>query len=169
MFKHIKSTAAAILALGALSISAPADAATVYNGVCFKAANGVHYMVAEGDRRSINANRVWCSLWERFTVIDRNGGRLRNGDLVHVRSIHGKYLSAQPDGRLEANRNFPGVWETFRIRKIGALGPRKIRSGNRIALRTVHGTWLTAEGGGGMRVSANRPVRNVWETFRIRY
>lgn len=169
MFNKIKSTAAAILALGALSISTPADAAIYHHGVCFKAANGVHFMVAEGDRQTVNANRIWCSVWEKFTIVDINGGRLRNGDLVHVISAHGKYMSAQPDGRLVANRNWPGAWETFKIRRIGVLGPRKIRSGHRVALRTVHGTWLSAENGGGWQVAANRPFRNAWETFKIRF
>lgn len=170
MFKTFtKTIAAAAVAYGALSIPAAADAASYHSGVCFKAANGVHFLVAEGDHSTVNANRVWCSVWEKFTIVDINGGQLRNGDLVHVRSAHGKFLSAQPDGRLVANRLLPGDWETFRIRKVGAWGPGKIKSGNRIAIHTTHGTWLSAQGGGGFQVAANRPIRNAWETFRIRY
>ena len=34
---------------------------------------------------------------------------------VALRSVHGKYLSAQPDGRAEWNRDIANEWEYFHI------------------------------------------------------
>ena len=35
--------------------------------------------------------------------------------LFAFKSFHGKYLVAEPNGELNANRNVAGPWETFRV------------------------------------------------------
>ena len=49
---------------------------------------------------------------------------------IHLRSAHGKYLCAEADHTMVANRDAPGPWETFSLVH---------RGGNKYALKTAHG------------------------------
>lgn len=44
--------------------------------------------------------------WEKFTIEEED-------DKIALKSCHGKYLSAQPDGSLEWNRDECAAWEWF--------------------------------------------------------
>lgn len=69
--------------------------------------------------------------------------------------IWGKFLSAQPDGRLEVNREDLASWEQWRL----------VPSHGGYALQSVAwGYVLRAEGGGGSTVDG-APSADVWETF----
>ena len=52
---------------------------------------------------------------------------------VSLRSVHGKYLSAQPDGRAEWNRDHASTWEHFHVEN----------RGDKIALKGAHGMYLS--------------------------
>ena len=54
-------------------------------------------------------------MWEFFDVGRASGGK------VTLLSYHGKYVSAQPDGRIEVNRDRAQGWEFFKV-----LGGRKV-------------------------------------------
>ena len=133
--------------------------------ICLRAHNGRNYVVSEGDKRSVNANRRGCGPWEKHTIYDVNGGSLNSGDTIYIRTHHGRYWSAQPNGNLEANRTARGGWEKFRIYK--ARGSGRIYNGNRIGLYSYHRRWVVAEGGGGRNVRVNRTGRGAWETFTL--
>ncbi|MEX2451185.1 MAG: hypothetical protein WD407_10050 [Rhodospirillales bacterium] len=136
--------------------------------VCLKAHNNKHYVAAENDKKTVNANRPHCKSYERFRIIDINAkkdGGLNHGDYIHIRTHHGRYWSAQPNGKLEANRTQAKTWETFRIYKIvGSKGPA-IQAGDKVAFYTAHKRWVVAEGGGGNVMNANRKDRKTWEIF----
>jgi len=69
--------------------------------------------------------------------------------------IWGKFLSAQPDGRLEVNREDLRSWEQWRL----------VREGTGWAIRSdAWGYVLRVEGGGGSTVDTTA-IPSVWETF----
>ena len=49
--------------------------------------------------------------WEFFELGERDGRK------ITLRSTHGKYVSAQPDGTVQINRDHapPGGWEEFTV------------------------------------------------------
>jgi hypothetical protein len=74
---------------------------------------------------------------------------------VALRSDHGKYLSAQPGGNLEWNRDAPGDWEMFEL------------TGNPLTatfhIKTAHGKFIAGLPDGG--AEGNRDATGEWETF----
>ena len=135
--------------------------------VCMKAYNNKHYVVAESNKKTVNANRPHCQAWERHTLIDLNGGTLINGDKIALRTHWGRYWSAQPNGRLEANRTALKSWETFTIRKVGGPGGKVISYGSKVGFLGAHRKYVVAENAGGKIVNVNRPHMKQWETFTL--
>ena len=64
-------------------------------------------MVAESDGRA-HANRGHA-LWETFEVI------YQGGNTYAFKSYHGKYLVAEGNGELNADRAAIGPWEKFEV------------------------------------------------------
>ena len=135
--------------------------------VCLKAYNNKHYVVAERDKKTVNANRPRCDIWEHHALIDLNGGQLLSGDKVALRTYWKLYWSAQPNGRLEANRSKLDIWEKFTIRKMSGPGGRVITYGNKVAFLGAHKKYVVAEKAGGAVVNVNRAAPKQWETFLI--
>ena len=107
------------------------------------------YVVAEGDQKTVNANRDAVGPWEKWEMT-------RNGNMVTFKSNFGKFMSAQPNGTIEANRGTVGPWEQFQVQDIG---------GGLVYFRTAHGTYLTAEPAG--TFVGNRKAAGNWERFKI--
>ena len=110
--------------------------------------DGTHYLCAELDGRVV-ADRTEAGEWEQWTV------ESQGGDLVALKSAHGKYLCAELDGTVVANRLVVGSWEVWAVADVDGG----------VALVSAHGKFLVAEGGGGGAVFANRAEAGVWETF----
>ena len=77
-------------------------------------------------------------------------------DVIALRSRHGKFLSAQPNGTLEFNRDAANIWEFFTISKI---------SDHMISLKSFHGKFVSAQPDGRMEV--NRDKCLAWEQFTV--
>ena len=77
---------------------------------------------------------------------------------VSLRSIHGKYLSAQPDGRAEWNRDHASTWEYFHLEE---------RQGGKIALRSAHGMYVSAQPDGSVQINRGAAPPGGWEEFTI--
>jgi hypothetical protein len=107
------------------------------------------YLVAEGDKKTVNANRGQVGPWEKWTV------GVNGGSTISLKSAHGALLSAQPNGTLEANRPAVGPWEQFHV----VLGQKGI------GLKTAHNTFLCAEPNG--TANCNRQNQDIWESFTI--
>jgi hypothetical protein len=71
-------------------------------------------------------------------------------------SCNGKFLSAQPNGTLQWNRDRKAEWESFELINIG---------GNQFSIRTYHGKFVCAEKNG--TVVCNRVQAKEWERFQI--
>lgn len=139
-----------------------------YN-MCLQAQNG-DYVATEhpGADYRIYANRPSCGPWEKHNLIDINGGELKNGDIVTIRSTHNHRLwSAQAHGGLDGNREIPDAWEKFTIYKSFPLDNEVIQPGDKIRFKSVHGKYIRAKNGGGIDVDANGDLHNTWGTSFI--
>ena len=66
----------------------------------------------------INRDHAPPGGWEEFTVETRPGSTPGDAhDFLHLKSVHGKYLSAQADGTVQWNRDHapPGGWEDIQF------------------------------------------------------
>ena len=80
------------------------------NRVALKSQNG-KYLVAE-DRSTnyeVNANSDDIGENEKFTIISHSD------ESVSFRTSHGRYIVAERDGRLRADRTWMRAWEKFRL------------------------------------------------------
>ena len=75
---------------------------------------------------------------------------------VSLQSVHGKFLSAQPDGRAEWNRDVASTWEYFHIEE---------RPGGKITLRGAHGMYVSAQPDGSVQINREAAPPGGWEEF----
>jgi photosystem II stability/assembly factor-like uncharacterized protein len=134
-----------------------------------------NFVAAEDDDR-LKANATSESI---FALYDVNGGELRDGDVIHLRSSRGDFVAAEEggascagcEGPLYANRVSAGAWESFVIRR--RAGEGVIADGDEIALVSSNGSYVAAENGGwnacdcDSPLNANRTAAYAWETFKL--
>jgi len=77
---------------------------------------------------------------------------------VALKSVHGKFLSAQPDGRAEWNRDIEAEWEYFHLEK---------RQGGKIALKGAHGMYVSAQPDGRVQINRREAPPGGWEEFTV--
>ena len=83
---------------------------------------------------------------------------INQGSEISLRSVHGKYLSAQPDGRAEWNRDHASTWEYFQVEQ---------RQNGRIALKGAHGMYLSAQPDGSVQINRREAPPGGWEEFTV--
>jgi len=124
----------------------------------FKSHHG-KYLVAESNG-DLNANRNWALAWETFKV--KQGGQnlfgCKDNTICHVtiKSFHGKYVSAEGNGKANANQNKIGPSETWTVTFVKT---------NKVTFKSSFGKYLVAEANGD--ANANRNVASTWETFTV--
>ena len=77
---------------------------------------------------------------------------------IALKSVHGKYLSAQPDGRAEWNRDVACDWEFFELGE---------RDGRKITLRSTHGKYVSAQPDGTVQINRDHAPPGGWEEFTV--
>ena len=77
---------------------------------------------------------------------------------ISLKSVHGKYLSAQPDGRAEWNRPTACAWEFFELGE---------RDGRKITLRSTHGKYVSAQPDGSVQINRDHAPPGGWEEFTV--
>ena len=77
---------------------------------------------------------------------------------VSLRSVHGKYLSAQPDGRAEWNRDHASTWEYFQVEQ---------RHNGKITLKGAHGKYVSAQHDGSVQINRDAAPPGGWEEFTV--
>ena len=77
---------------------------------------------------------------------------------VSLRSVHGKFLSAQPDGSAQWNRDVASVWEYFYLEK---------RQGGKITLKGAHGMYMSAQPDGSVQINRKAAPQGGWEEFTV--
>ena len=84
---------------------------------------------------------------------------IHEGAKIALRSVHGKYLSAQPDGRAEWNRDHASTWEHFHLEK---------RQDGKIALKGAHGMYVSAQPDGSVQINRREAPPGGWEEFTVK-
>ena len=84
------------------------------------------------------------------------GGMLQGE--ISLKSVHGKFLSAQPDGRAEWNRDIASEWEYFFLEK---------RQGGKITLKGAHGMYVSAQSDGSVQINRKAAPQGGWEEFTV--
>jgi hypothetical protein len=77
---------------------------------------------------------------------------------VSLRSVHEKFLSAQPDGSAQWNRDVASVWEYFYLEK---------RQGGKITLKGAHGMYVSAQPDGSVQINRKVAPQGGWEEFTV--
>jgi hypothetical protein len=166
----------------AMQVSAALAAAPGEIKVAFRTASG-HFLTAENNGgQAISANRTAIGAWEKFTIIDHNGGALWIGDEVSIRFTGTTgtvwYVTADVNGGgpgsiLRVNRTQIGPWEKFIIGKQAHGG--QIEFGNPITLQANKSSgpdpYVSAKNGGGIlgdgAVTVDRSSAGPFETFTM--
>ena len=88
--------------------------------------------------------------WEKLTLEPTGDGH------IAIRTCHGYYLSAQPDGRIDrCPGRIGGDWEKFTV---------QTNSDGSVSFRSCHGNYLCDEGSSFVW---NRPAIGGWESFDV--
>ena len=99
-------------------------------------------------------NRDWDADWPTI-----DGSELDHSSIE-------RFVSAQPDGGIRADRLILGPWERFVIHELqdlsGGAGTAVL-----VAVQSHTGLFLCAESGGGRELVANRSVVGNWEMFKM--
>ena len=77
---------------------------------------------------------------------------------IALKSVHGKFLSAQPDGRAEWNRDIASDWEYFHLER---------RKDGKITLRGTHGMYVSAQADGTVQINRQAAPPSGWEEFTV--
>jgi hypothetical protein len=86
--------------------------------------------------------------WEQFEI------KKHDNNKVALKSHHGTYISASPDGDVFRIKRDPSAWELFEF----------VYGGGGMAIKTHHGTYLHADPNGMIKTVPNW---SSWETFEI--
>ena len=93
------------------------------------------------------------------SVLSTGNQSIRNdGGKIALKSVHGKFLSAQPDGRAEWNRVIASDWEFFELGE---------RDGRKITLRSTHGKYVSAQPDGSVQINRDHAPPGGWEEFTV--
>ena len=86
------------------------------------------------------------------------------GNTIALRTHHGKYVVAESNGDVNADRKVAYSWETFEVKELG---------GNKIALKSHHGKYMVAEEKSwycawcDWEVNADRKSIGSYEKFKV--
>ena len=95
---------------------------------------------------------------ESVSIPDDDSRRRNDVGKIALKSVHGKYLSAQPDGRAEWNRTVANDWEFFEMGE---------RDGRKITLRSTHGKYVSAQPDGTVQINREHAPPGGWEEFTV--
>ena len=106
------------------------------------------WLSAKDDGMTVLNDQTSIGRKEKFEI------RFRRRGYVTLKTWKGKYLSAQKNGDLEANRDRARSWERFEMFAYGD---------GVVALKSTHGKWLSSQPGGQMHF--DRDYLDDWEKF----
>ena len=79
---------------------------------------------------------------------------------IALKSVHGKYLSATPEGRVEWDDDVAQVGEYFRVEQ---------RKNGKIALRSAFDMYVSAQSDGNVECNRREAPPGGWEEFTVEY
>merc|ERR1719262_310544 len=94
--------------------------------------------------------------WEKFDVVECAVAKTCSlPSCIGLKSHHGKYVVAEANGAMNANRGHFLTWERFTPKY----------HGEKVTLKSYHGKYAVAEASGDM--NANRNWEQAWEKFQV--
>jgi hypothetical protein len=139
-----------------------------FAGVSFQTVLGGQFVGAQNNGGgAVIATATVAQAWEKFTLIDINGGSLESGDPVFIQTGNGQFFQALNGGgtTLNAGSNNKLGWETFKIVKKAGSGT--VNSGDVIGLQASSSAWVSAANGGGGTVYAYGGALGDWESLIV--
>lgn len=121
-------------------------------GVELKAAIGPSYALVIGQLCSDGSLKEFANQCPTSTT--NNTSSSNTGTQITLLSAHGKYVVAESDGNMNANRNVVGPWERFTL---------IVNTDGTVSFLSAHGKYAVAESNGAM--NANRNQIGPWEKF----
>jgi hypothetical protein len=128
------------------------------------------YVMAHSDGRLLGSATT-ASTWEQFIVV-RAGATTHNsllsyGDVIALKSAHGKYMMAEADGRAHANGTTIGPSTQWQIIRSGvSKASTFVTHGDTISLRSVaYNKYVVADSND--VINANRTSISTWEQFLL--
>ena len=79
---------------------------------------------------------------------------------IALKSVHGKYLNATPEGRAEWDDDVAHVGEYFRVEQ---------RQNGKIALRSAFDMYVSAQPDGSVKINSREAPPGGWEEFTVEY
>ncbi|MEC7065258.1 MAG: hypothetical protein VXX05_03970, partial [Candidatus Thermoplasmatota archaeon] len=79
---------------------------------------------------------------------------------ISLKGVHGKYLSATPEGRVLWNTDVAHVGEYFRVEQ---------RQNGKIALRSAFDMYVSAQPDGSVKINSREAPPGGWEEFTVEY
>ena len=149
-------------------ITVPKSALKFGYKICLRGFNGM-YLTANPNGQ-LHANVPHRRGWEEFQIVRAGDSTMNNylsyGDKVALKTAHGQYLTATPDGQLNCNVKHVKGWEMFTVVRSGpTLHNNFVSLGDTIALKSAHGLYIAVEPNG--LALANRPNLGGWERLQI--
>jgi hypothetical protein len=178
----VSETSAAEIGTSASEIIAPTPQALVSGTpypIALQTSQTGRYLCAEfGGGAQLSADRQNVGPWEKFTLLDLNGGALVSGDAINILAPDGGHfvtvqLQGAPSYPVAVTSTTAGTAERFTLVKLVNRDPAPagtaILDGDSLALQASNGLHVSAELGGatGQPVNANRTSIGDWETFRL--
>ena len=120
----------------------------------------------------LNLNRLTatgtsCNRTNRFILEDLNGGDLKNGDIVHIRSTYNRYLSSIPSiSTVLGSSMTRSNWTQFKVNKVVPSDSR-IRTRDKISI-TNHSKQYLVGAGKNAVLTARKSAKTGDRTFTIR-
>ena len=140
--------------------SAPACGGSCANGVNLAA----HQRTAHNQCGDCNWEYYLSNKRCHRAHTDEQYARALNNERLSMKSHHGKYVVAEPDGKANANRPVAGGWETWTLQWLG---------GTTVAFKGAHNKYLVAEptptrlGRTGNALANRHAILGSWEKFTL--
>ncbi|HPJ29788.1 MAG TPA: beta/gamma crystallin-related protein [Methanothrix sp.] len=156
------------ISVKAMGVVIPNDAIRYGSKIALRSYHG-KYLMTRPDGSMI-ADRGYHDAWEHYAVVrsgaSKHQSHLSYGDVISLKSTHGKFLSAWPDGRCAFDKDWTKEWEQFVIVRAGKTEDKNfVSSGDVIGLKSYHNKFMSAWPDG--RCAIDKEWLKEWESWTV--
>ena len=152
----------------AMGVVIPDDALKFGSVISLKSFHG-KYLSADPNG-TLKANVDWSRDWEHYTIVrsgaTKNKTYLSYGDVVSLKSFHGKFFTAAPDGKCAFDSNSTNEGQQFVIVRAGTTKDMSfVTPGDTIGLKSHYNKYMSAWPDG--RCAVDKDWIKEWEHWTI--